>query len=90
MGKVDQKNQEINKITICVGKVDQKIQEINKITIYVRQVDQTNQVIQENNKITIYVREVGQKQARKARQCDSITHWNYHSLTDPLTDRGNC
>ena len=25
VGKVDQKNQEINKITICVGKVDQKM-----------------------------------------------------------------
>ena len=69
--------------TIHVGKVDQKNQEINKITIYVRQVDQTNQVIQENNKITIYVREVGQKQARKARRCDSnLQIWNYHSPTD--------
>ena len=40
MGKVDQKNQEINKITIYVRQVDQKNQvhnprKKNKITIYV-------------------------------------------------------
>ena len=32
VGKVDQKNQEINKITIYVGKVDQKIKKSKKLT----------------------------------------------------------